>query len=38
VERLLDTGLPLTAVAAGESGEVLLLGVNGVLTRLERLP
>ena len=38
VERLLDTGLPLTAVAAGEAGEVLLLGVNGVLARLERLP
>lgn len=31
---LLDTGLPLTHVATGPAGEVLLLGINGVLARL----
>ena len=31
---LLDTGLPLTHVATGPAGEVLVLGISGVLARL----
>lgn len=39
VERLLDTGLSLTAIVEGPDREVLLLGVQqGVLARLVTLP
>lgn len=39
LEFLLDTGLALTHVATGTAGEVLLIGINGVLSRLvTRLP
>lgn len=34
LEFLLETGLPLTHVANGPSGEVLLLGIDGVVARL----
>ena len=34
LELLLETGLPLTSIATGHAGAVLVLGLNGVLARL----
>lgn len=38
VQLLLNSGLPLTEVSAGADGELLLVGVNGVILRLVHAP
>lgn len=34
LERLLETAMPLTSIATGHAGQVLVLGLDGVLARL----
>ena len=38
VTELLDTDLPITELAAGPRGEVLVVAINGTLARLARAP
>ena len=37
-EELLDTDLPITVLAEGPHGEVLVAEINGTLSRLVRRP